>query len=119
MEDGQVGYDRLTHCEPAGMPRWLLEPYTHEFINLPGQSWFINDFSNGIRRVYINKEHTNLAEMNGSHSWYGDTIGFWDGETPRDAYQVPDARRLHTLVADDKQPVRNGGNLGNERVRRW
>jgi hypothetical protein len=81
MEDGQVGYDRLTHCEPAGMPRWLLEPYSHEFINLPHQSWFINDFSNAIRRVYINKEHTNLAEMNGSHSWHGDTVGFWDGNT--------------------------------------
>jgi len=81
MEEGQVGYDRLTHCEPAGMPRWLLEPYNHEFINLPHQSWLINDFANGIRRVYINKEHTNLAEMNGSHSWHGDTVGFWDGDT--------------------------------------
>jgi len=80
MEEGQVGYDRLTHCEPAGMPRWLLEPYSHEFINQPHQSWFINDFANSIRRVYINKEHTNLAEMNGSHSWYGDTVGFWDGD---------------------------------------
>ena len=80
IENGDVGYDRLTHCEPAGMPRWLLEPYNHEFINLPDQSWFINDFANSIRRVYINKEHTNLAEMNGSHSWYGDTVGFWDGE---------------------------------------
>jgi hypothetical protein len=80
MENGNVGYDRLTHCEPAGMPRWLLEPYNHEFINQPGQSWFINDFANSIRRVYINKEHTNLAEMNGSHSWYGDTVGFWNGD---------------------------------------
>jgi hypothetical protein len=79
MEEGQVRYDRLTHCEPAGMPRWLLEPYNHEFINLPEQSWFINDFANGIRRTYINKEHTDLLEMNGSHSWHGDTVGFWDG----------------------------------------
>lgn len=80
QEEGQVRYDRLTHCEPAGMPRWLLEPYNHEFINLPQQSWFINDFANGIRRIYINKEHTDLVEMNGSHSWYGDTVGFWDGD---------------------------------------
>jgi len=80
QEEGQVRYDRLTHCEPAGMPRWLLEPYNHEFINTPDQSWFINDFANGIRRIYINKEHTILAEMNGSHSWFGDTVGFWDGD---------------------------------------
>lgn len=80
QEEGQVRYDRLTHCEPAGLPRWLLEPYNHEFINLPGQSWFINDFANAIRRTYINQEHTDLLEMNGSHSWHGDTVGFWDGD---------------------------------------
>ena len=27
-----VDYDRLTTCEPAGMPRWLLEPYVREFL---------------------------------------------------------------------------------------
>ena len=78
MEDGEVGYDRLTHCEPAGLPRWLLEPYNHEFINMPHQSYLINDFANSIRRVYIGKKHTNLPEMIGTHSWYGDTVGFWD-----------------------------------------
>jgi hypothetical protein len=77
QEDGQVGYDRLTHCEPAGMPRWLLEPYTHEFVNLPQESYFINDFANSVRRIYIGQEHKNLY---GTHSWYGDTIGFWDGD---------------------------------------
>jgi hypothetical protein len=81
QEEGQVRYDRLTHCEPAGLPRWLLEPYNHEFINLPDQSWFINDFANAIRRTYINQEHTDLLEMNGSHSWHGDTVGFWNGNT--------------------------------------
>jgi hypothetical protein len=77
QELGQVNYDRLTHCEPQGMPRFLLEPYTHEFINLPQQSYQINDFANSVRRVYIGHEHNNLT---GSNSWYGDTIGFWDGD---------------------------------------
>lgn len=77
QEEGQVRYDRLTHCEPAGMPRWLLEPYSHEFVNLPQQSYLINDFANSIRRVYIGQEHKNLY---GTHSWMGDTIGFWDND---------------------------------------
>ena len=77
QEQGQVDYDRLTHCEPTGMPRWLLEPYTHEFINLPQQSYFINDVFNSIRRIYIGQEHNNLL---GTHSWYGDTVGFWDAD---------------------------------------
>jgi len=76
QELGEVQYDRLTHCEPPGYPRWLLEPYSHEFVNLPQESYLINDFGPGIRRVYIGQEHKNVY---GTHSWYGDTIGFWDG----------------------------------------
>jgi len=37
----------------------------------------INDFGPGIRRIYIGQEHKNVY---GTHSWYGDTIGFWDGD---------------------------------------
>ena len=77
IELGEVQYDRLTHCEPQGYPRILLEPYTHEFINLPNQSYFINDFASSIRRIYIGQEHQNIM---GTHSWYGDIIGFWDGD---------------------------------------
>jgi len=76
QELGEVQYDRLTHCEPVGYPRWLLEPYSHEFVNLPQQSYMINDYGPGIRRVYIGQEHKNVY---GTHSWFGDTIGFWDG----------------------------------------
>ena len=76
-EMGQVQYDRLTHCEPPGYPRFLLEPYTHEFINLPHQSYQINDFDSSVRRIYIGEEHKNLT---GTHSWFGDIVGFWDGD---------------------------------------
>jgi hypothetical protein len=76
-ELGQVQYDRLTDCQPPGYPRFLLEPYSHEFINLPQMSYQINDYASGTRRIYIGQEHINLT---GTHSWYGDTIGFWDGD---------------------------------------
>ena len=76
-ETGQQFYDRLTHCEPAGYPRNLMEPYVREFVNLPHQSWNMNDLANEIRRVYISDEHVNLT---GGHTWLGDTIGFWDGD---------------------------------------
>ena len=67
-------YDRLTACEPAGYPRWLLEPYVREFVNTPSQSWWPNDLGNDMRRVYINQEHKNI---DGTHSPEGDSIGFW------------------------------------------
>lgn len=69
-----VDYDRLTSCEPAGMPRWLLEPYVREFINTPTQSWWNNDLGNDMRRIYINQEHKNI---DGTHFAAGDSIGFW------------------------------------------
>ncbi|MGD8324660.1 MAG: hypothetical protein PVF50_09855 [Gammaproteobacteria bacterium] len=76
-ETGRQQYDRLTHCEPPGYPRNLREPYTREFVNLPEQSWQLNDFMNETRRIYIGREHVNHF---GTHSWLGDTIGFWDGD---------------------------------------
>jgi hypothetical protein len=69
-----VDYDRLTSCEPAGLPRWFLEPYTREFVNTPMQSWWQNDLGNDTRRIYINQEHQNV---DGTHYAAGDSIGFW------------------------------------------
>ena len=77
VEERGTTYDRITQCEAPGYPRYLGQAYTHEFINLPHQSYQINDVGNGIRRVYIGAEHSNVY---GTHSWYGDIIGFWDGD---------------------------------------
>lgn len=89
IEQGGFGqpYDRLTICEHPGMPRWMLEPYTREFVNTPWQSWFLNDLMDEVRRIYIlgydgePAEHLNYAD---AHSPLGDSIGFWqkgpDGE---------------------------------------
>ncbi len=72
--DNGVTVDRLTNCEPAGHPRWSLEPYIRELVNEPTQSWFMNDLGNDTRRIYINQEHQNLE---GNHFPQGDSIGFW------------------------------------------
>lgn len=71
---GEQPYDRLTTCESAGMPRWLLEPYVREFVNTPTQSWWLNDLANDTRRIYINQDHQNI---DGAHSPLGDSVGFW------------------------------------------
>ena len=74
-KNGEQLFDRLTNCEYPGVPRWLWEPYVKEFINLPHQSWMMNDFMNETRRVYIGKEHVNV---DAKHSSAGDSIGFWN-----------------------------------------
>lgn len=72
--NGGVDYDRLTTCEPAGLPRWWREPYTREFINTPTYTFMLNDLANDSRRIYINQEHSNI---DGTHFATGDSIGFW------------------------------------------
>ena len=77
VEYGEQRYDRLTNCEYPGVPRWLWEPYVKEFVNLPHQSWMMNDMMNETRRIYIGAEHANFDAR---HSATGDSIGFWDND---------------------------------------
>ena len=75
-EEGDVRYDRLTHCEPSGYPRWIVEPYFKEFVLTPDQTWLMQDFQNETRRVFTDGRAHDILD---GHSWLGDTIGFWDG----------------------------------------
>jgi hypothetical protein len=72
-------YDPISDCRPPGTPRWFTEPFLHEFIVTPGQTWLINEMVNDVRRVYTDgRAHTPAEDA--YPSWNGDTIGFWDGD---------------------------------------
>ena len=72
-------YDPLSDCRPPGVPRWFSEPFLHEFIVTPRQTWLINEMVNDVRRVYTDgRAHT--PEEDAYPLQNGDTIGFWDGE---------------------------------------
>jgi hypothetical protein len=72
-------YDPISDCRPPGVPRWFTEPFLHEFIVTPQQTWLINEMVNDVRRVYTDgREHT--PQEDAYPLWNGDTIGFWDGD---------------------------------------
>lgn len=72
-------YDPISDCRPPGTPRWFTEPFLHEFIVTPGQTWLINEMVNDVRRVYTDgRAHTPAEDAYAT--WNGDTIGFWDGD---------------------------------------
>jgi hypothetical protein len=74
-----IEFDPLSNCEPAGMPRWLVEPFLKEFVVTPHHVWLINEMQNEIRRVYTDgRDHP--SEADAYPLWEGDSIGFWDGE---------------------------------------
>jgi hypothetical protein len=74
-----IEFDPLSNCEPAGMPRWIVEPFLKEFIVTPGQTWLVNEMQNEIRRIYTDgRDHP--SEADAYPLWEGDSIGFWDGD---------------------------------------
>jgi hypothetical protein len=74
-----IEFDPLSKCEPAGMPRWIVEPFLKEFVVTPHQVWLINEMQNEMRRVYTDgRDHP--SEADAYPLWEGDSIGFWDGD---------------------------------------
>lgn len=74
-----IEFDPLSNCDPAGMPRWIVEPFLKEFVVTPQQTWLVNEMQNEIRRVYTDgRDH--LPAEDAYPLWEGDSIGFWDGD---------------------------------------
>lgn len=69
-------YDPISDCRPPGYPRWATEPFLHEFIVTPNQTWLVNEMVNDVRRVYTDGSAHTLPE-DAYASANGDTIGFW------------------------------------------
>lgn len=75
-----ISYDEnLSQCGPPGFPRWLVIPFLREFIVRPEQTWLSSETVNNVRRVYTDGRGHPPAE-DAFPLYYGDSIGFWDGQ---------------------------------------
>jgi hypothetical protein len=75
-----IAYDEnLSECGPPGFPRWLVIPFLREFIVRPEQTWLSSETVNNVRRIYTDgRGHPPAADA--FPLYYGDSIGFWDGQ---------------------------------------
>ena len=75
-----INYDEnLSQCGPPGFPRWLIIPFLREFIVRPEQTWLSSETVNNVRRIYTDgRDHP--PEVERYPLYYGDSIGFWDGQ---------------------------------------
>ena len=68
-------------CYPEGFIRWWAgasQASNFELTMTPYKVQFIGGVAdNFLREVLVGRDHVN----NGVPQWYGDTVGFWDGET--------------------------------------
>ncbi len=75
-----IEWDQLSYCLPAGFPRLLTEPFLREYIDLPKETWLINEQQSEARRVYTDGRG-HVPDDEAFPLWEGDSIGFWDGDT--------------------------------------
>jgi hypothetical protein len=74
-----IEFDPLSNCQPAGMPRWMVEPFLREFVVTPATTYLMTEQQNEVRRIYTDgRGHPSAADA--YPLWEGDSIGFWDGD---------------------------------------
>jgi hypothetical protein len=103
---GGTGYTRQVSCWPMGTPAFLLYPAQPiYFVQTPEQVLIISQMDQQVRRVYLNKFHSENVKP----SWYGESVGHYEGDTLVvdtigmndqtwvDNYRTPHSDKLHTI----------------------
>ncbi len=103
---GKPAFPRQASCYPAGTPAFLLYPVQPVyFIQSPKEVVMIWQADHQVRRVHLTDKHSADVKM----SWYGESIGRYEGDTlvvdtigidPRgtiDGFQTPHTDKLHVV----------------------
>jgi hypothetical protein len=118
VRNGHRAFNAQSRCWPGGGPGQLLfvaEPVY--FIQTPQEVWIIWQRNQQVRRVYLNREHSE----NPKPSWFGESIGRYENgklvvntvgfvEHPYsflDNYRTPHTKDLHVV---ERWKIVDGGN---------
>jgi hypothetical protein len=104
---GKQVFSLHASCWPVGIPHFLLEPMTRPMHIVQGPKevvMILTSFSD-VRRIYLSDKHSEKVEM----SWYGDSIGHYEGDTLVvdtiglddrtfvDGFETPHTTQLHVV----------------------
>jgi hypothetical protein len=95
------------NCYPIGVLEFLLEPMTRPMyiVQGPKEVVMILESFNDVRRIYLTDKHS----ANVKPSWYGDSIGHYEGDTlvvdtvglddrtVVDGFHTPHTKQLHVV----------------------
>ena len=118
VRNGHRAFNAQSRCWPGGGPGQLLfvaEPVY--FIQTPQEVWIIWQRNQQVRRVYLNREHSE----NPKSSWFGESVGRYENgelvvdtvgfvEHPYsfvDNYRTPHTKDLHVV---ERWKIVDGGN---------
>jgi hypothetical protein len=104
---GKPAFSLHAACYPVGIPHFLLEPMTRPMyiVQGPREVVMILTSFNDVRRIYLSDKHLENARP----SWYGDSIGHYEGDTlvvdtigmndrtVVDGFDTPHTAQLHVV----------------------
>jgi len=112
---GKPAFPRNASCYPAGVPAFLLYPVQPVyFVQSPKEVVMIWQADHQVRHVWLADQHS----PNVKTSWYGESIGHYEGDTlvvdtiglddrsVVDGYQTPHTKELHVV---ERFHMVNGG----------
>ena len=115
VASGKPAFPRNASCYPAGVPAFLLYPVQPVyFVQAPKEVVMIWQADHQVRHVWLTDKHS----PNVKTSWYGESIGHYDGDTlvvdtvglddrsVVDGYQTPHTTQLHVI---ERFHMTNGG----------
>jgi len=112
---GKPAFPRNASCYPAGVPAFLLYPVQPVyFVQSPKEVVMVWQADHQVRHVWLTDKHS----ANVKTSWYGESVGHYEGDTlvvdtvglddrsVVDGYQTPHTTQLHVV---ERFHMINGG----------
>jgi hypothetical protein len=115
---GKQVFGMHASCWPVGIPHFLLEPMTRPMyiVQSPKEVVMILTSFNEVRRIYLADKHS----ANVKPSWYGDSIGHYEGDSLVvdtiglddrsfvDGFNTPHTTQLHVI---ERWHMTDGGQI--------
>jgi hypothetical protein len=117
VKNGHRAFAAQSRCWPGGTPGQLLFLQPLYFIQTPQEVWMIWERDHQVRRVYLNREHSE----NPKPTWFGESVGRYENgelvidtvgfiEHPLsfvDNFTTPHTKDLHVV---ERWKITDGGN---------
>jgi hypothetical protein len=105
---GKIAFTPRSSCRPSGVPGFMAYgggAFATYFLQTPREVWIIFSGEQEVRRVYLDVAHT----ANPKPSWYGESVGHYEGDTLVvdtigqdtrtlvDPFRTPHTEKLHVV----------------------
>ena len=114
IDAGKIAFQPEAACLPTGIPIMYALPSALQIVQTPREVVMFKEGGSDIRHIYLDVPHS----ANPKPSWYGESVGHYDGDTlvidtigvdartVLDAFRTPHTEKLHVV---ERWHTINGG----------